>query len=250
MQSLSVIIPAYNEEKNILTGRLAEVVAWLETYPAPSELIVVDDGSTDATARLAGSVAERLIAIPHSGKATALMTGMMAAVHDLILFTDMDLATPIAEATRLLTALDKSADIAIGSRGLLRRHAPLGRYILSLGHIILRRLILRLSLIDTQCGFKACKRQVALEILNRLNVYRPGVMKTVIGPRVNSGFDTEFIFTAFHLGYKIVEVPVQWNYKRARRAILFMESYWGLRDLIYIAREYLKGKYSRSQRSD
>ncbi len=247
MHGLSIIIPAYNEQENIQAGRLAEVTDWLKTYPGPTELIVIDDGSVDDTVRLARSVAGRVISISHSGKAAALMAGMTAAVHDSILFSDMDQATPITEAAKLLTILEESADIVVGSRGLLRQHAPLSRYILSLGHIFFRRLLLRLSFIDTQCGFKACKRQAASEILNHLKVYNSETRIPISGSRVNSGFDAEFLLVGFYRGFRIAEVPVQWNYQRTRRTNLFMEAWFGIQDLFAIAWQDLKGNYSREQ---
>jgi dolichyl-phosphate beta-glucosyltransferase len=250
MPGISVIIPAFNEQENIQAGRLAEVAGWLKTYRGAAELIVVDDGSADATVTLAGSIAGRVISIPHSGKAAALMAGMAAAVYDHILFLDMDQATPITEADKILTVLEKSADVVMGGRGLLRKHAPLSRYILSLGHVFFRRLLLRLSFLDTQCGFKACTRQAAREILEHLIVYNPGTMAPVRGSRVNSGFDTEFLFVAFRIGFRIAEVPVQWNYQRARRINLFREAWYGLQDLFAIAWQNMKGNYTQKKVPD
>jgi len=249
MHSLSIIVPAYNEQDNIEAGKLEEIASWLRTYPAPVELIVVDDGSGDNTIKLAESTATRAISIPHSGKAAALMKGMMTAVHDHILFCDLDQATPISEAAKLLPFLEQSADIVIGSRGLHRQHAPVSRYILSLGHTLLRRLMLRLSIRDTQCGFKACKRKAALEILDHLKIYDPKSRQPVKGSRVNSGFDVEFLLVGFHLGYTIIEVPVKWNYQRTRCTNLFREVYGGWRDLISIARENFNGNYRRNKKA-
>src|SRR5512136_303558 len=103
MPGISIVIPAYNEQENIQAGRLTEVAAWVRTYPAAAEMIVVEEGSVDATVALAGSIAGRVISIPHSGKAAALMTGLAAAVHEHILFLDMDQATPISEAGKILS---------------------------------------------------------------------------------------------------------------------------------------------------
>jgi len=242
---ISIIIPAYNEQENIQAGRLSEVAGWLKTCPAAAELIVVDDGSTDATVTLAGSIAGRVISIPHSGKAAALLTGMMAAAHDHILFLDMDQATPITEADKILKVLEKSADIVVGSRGLLRRHAPLSRYVLSVGHVFFRHLLLGLSFLDTQCGFKACSRKAAREIMGHLIIYNPATIAPVKGSRVNSGFDTEFLLVGFRRGCRIAEVPVQWNYQRTRRTNLFSEAWYGLHDLFAIAWQNMRGNYTQ-----
>jgi glycosyltransferase involved in cell wall biosynthesis len=215
----------------------------LKTYPAAGELIVVNDGSTDATVTLAGSIAGRVISIPHSGKAAALMAGMTAALHDHIIFLDMDQATPITEADKLLKVLEKSVDIVVGSRVLLRRHAPLSRYVLSVGHVFFRRLLLSLSFLDTQCGFKACTRQAAREIMSHLIIYNPATMTPVKGSRVNSGFDAEFLLVGFCRGFRIAEVPVHWNYQQTRRTNLFREACYGLQDLFAIAWQKMRGNY-------
>jgi dolichyl-phosphate beta-glucosyltransferase len=178
------------------------------------------------------------------------MTGMAAARYDIILFCDLDQATPIMEAYAMIDALEKSAaDIAIGSRRLARRHAPWHRYLLSIGHVVLRKLLLGLSIIDTQCGFKVCRNPVARDILKRLLVYNPGYPKKPKGPRVNSGFDTEFLLAGQRSGYKIIEVPVQWNYQRTRKMNLYSECWWGMIDLLRISLNQLRGKYSGSKSS-
>ena len=90
MSDLSIVIPAYNEAQAIAAGKLARVTAWLATQPYTTELLVVNDGSNDATAELAQALATRVITIPHQGKAAAIMAGIKAAQGELILFTDMD----------------------------------------------------------------------------------------------------------------------------------------------------------------
>src|SRR5215510_10031942 len=117
MTYLSVVIPAYNEASALRAGKLERLRSWLEAQLMESELIVVDDGSMDETAELAKQVADRTICIPHSGKAAAIVSGIGQAVGEVILFSDMDQATTITEAPRLLEAIRQSADVAIGSRG-------------------------------------------------------------------------------------------------------------------------------------
>ena len=243
MTDLSVIIPAYNEAAALRAGKLARVVEWRAAQPLSVELLVVDDGSPDETSELAGAIADRVLRIPHAGKAAAIAAGMRAAQGDIVLFSDMDQATPIAEAPRLLATVASTGGLAIGSRGLVRRGAPLGRYVLSWGQVALRWLLIGLYLADTQCGFKAMPRAAALEILSRLRLYNPDRMGTLRGPSVTSGFDVEFLFVAHRLGYQIREVPVAWSYQATRRVNLTRDAWRGLRDLLRILRAAGQGQY-------
>ncbi len=118
--SLSLIIPAYNEATRI-AGTIREAVAWLTGQPFATELIVVDDGSDDATADLAERALSqvgrgRLLRIAHGGKAAAVRAGMLAATCEQIAFSDADLATPLPYLAELRAALAAGCDIAIGSR--------------------------------------------------------------------------------------------------------------------------------------
>src|SRR5512139_3350523 len=121
MTDLSVIIPAYNEAAALRAGKLARVVEWCGRQAASVELLVVDDGSRDETAELAALQADRVLSIPHAGKAAAIVAGMRAAQGEIVLFSDMDQATPITEAAKLLEVVEHTQGLAIGSRGLARR---------------------------------------------------------------------------------------------------------------------------------
>ncbi len=251
MAYLSIVIPAYNEASALKAGKLGQVSTWLATQSKMAELIVVDDGSTDATAELAQPLADRVIRIPHSGKAAAIVAGIMESAAEIVLFTDMDQATPIAEAPKLLACLSssageaESAEVAIGSRGLVRPGAPLARNLLSWGQIALRNTLLGLKITDTQCGFKAMKRVAALEILDHLNLYHPNRRATIQGPSVTSGFDVEFLFVAQRLGYRVAEVPVQWNYQETRRVRVIKDAIRGIGDLVNIWLADWRGKYPK-----
>lgn len=244
---ISIVIPAYNEEAAIRAGKLANVSAWLKSQHWESELIVVDDQSRDATAKLAGEVASRVIQISHAGKAAAVIAGIRAAQGEWVLFTDMDQATPIDEAAQLFASLEQGWDVAAGSRGIVRAGAPAWRYLLSWGQVGLKSLLLGIRMIDTQCGFKAFNRSVALDVINHLVVYAPHRLGTVHGPSVTSGFDVEFIYVAQRLGYKIREVPVRWNYQRSRRVNLLRDAFRGLRDLFSIVSARIGRKYPRGK---
>jgi hypothetical protein len=171
------------------------------------------------------------------------MAGIRAAQGQWVLFSDMDQATPISEAPRLLEVLESGVDIAAGSRGLLRKGAPPGRYLLSWGQIVLKSALLGLLMVDTQCGFKAFRREAALRVIDRLVIYAPNRLGAVRGPSVSSGFDVEFLFVARRLGYCIREVPVAWNYQQTRRVNLVHDSRRGLCDLFGIVLARIQGKY-------
>lgn len=249
MQKVSVIIPAFNEANALRQGKLQRVAAWLETQPYPTELIVVDDGSSDETYALAQATGVRTLRIEHAGKAAAIIAGIHAASGDIILFTDMDQATPISEAPLLLERLFRTPGIAIGSRGMARKGAPLGRYILSYGQVLVRWLLLGLRITDTQCGFKAVQRDAALSILENLRLYHPNRGSKLSGPSVTSGFDVEFLFVGRRLGYPIFEVPVTWNYQDTRRVHLLRDALRGVGDLLRITGARLLGAYPRRVRA-
>lgn len=242
-QPLSIIIPAYNEEAAIRAGKIRQVKAWLAAQPFQSELVVVNDESTDQTRLLAEQDAVRVITIAHAGKAAAVIAGIQAARYDRILFSDMDQATPITEAPKLLSALAEGIDIAAGSRGIVRKGAPLGRYVLSWGQVFLKSFLLGLRVTDTQCGFKAFTRTAALDIIEHLVVYDPKRLGTIHGPSVTSGFDVEFLLVGQRLGYQTREIPVHWNYQQTRRVNLVRDARRGLRDLFGIVAARWTGQY-------
>jgi dolichyl-phosphate beta-glucosyltransferase len=246
---LSIVIPAYNEAEAIRAGKLARVTEWLADQDYASELIVVDDGSQDETTALAQAEGVRVERIQHAGKAAAIVAGIKAARGEIVLFTDMDQATPIVEASRLLHSIETKSNVAIGSRGLVRAGAPVGRYILSWGQILLRYILLGVRITDTQCGFKAFTRPAALEVLQHLKVYHPNRQGAIQGPSVTSGFDVEFLFIANRLGHRICEVPVQWNYQDTRRVRLVRDAFRGMRDLVRIAWVRLLRQYPRRRKN-
>lgn len=241
--ALSVVIPAYNEGSAIEAGVLEVVRAWLEARPFPTELIVADDGSTDDTIPLALHTADRVLELPHSGKAAALCAGVRDARGEIVLLSDMDLATPIEDGSFLLEAIRAGADVAIGSRGLSRPGAPPQRYILSLGQMLLSRVLLGLPFSDTQCGFKAWRRQDLLTVLDQLVVYAPDRPDSLKGAGVTSGFDVECLLVARRLGMDIRETPVSWKHMASRRVRPATEAWRGARDLFRIVAARRAGLY-------
>lgn len=246
---LSVVIPCYNEEQNIRLGALDKVALYMKKQKVKWEVLVVDDGSTDATKQLIKKFTEEnphfeLIANKHQGKAGTVVTGMLMAKGEEILFTDLDQATPIDQIEKLLPWLSQGFDIVIGSRKNRREGAPLLRKLMGPGFMLVRNLVLGLKGIeDTQCGFKLFKREVARDIFTRLRLY--GSQKHVSGPRVTAGFDVEVLFVASKLGYKIKEVPVEWHYVDTRRVSPLQDSWDALVDMIRIRLNSLNGMYSK-----
>ncbi len=210
---LSVIIPCWNEEKNLEAGVLDEVCQYLVRQSYPWEVIVVDDGSTDRSRSLVeGFVQERvgfsLFDIPHGGKPAAVWKGIQEAAGEIVLFTDMDQSTPIHELAKLLPWYEQGFDVVIGSRGILREGTSLVRKAGSFVFLALRRVFLLRDIHDTQCGFKSCRREAALETFPRLQYFQQG--KKPAGWKV-SAYDVELLFLLEKAGYRIQEVVVSWQ---------------------------------------
>ncbi len=242
---LSIIIPAYNEERNIRRGNLQEVYDYLSKQDYSWEVLIVDDGSTDKTASLSASFVKKhngfkVLNEPHRGKGGTVIAGMLAAQGELALFMDMDQATPIAEIEKFWPKFEKGYDIVIGSRSG-RKGAPIIRKLMAYGFSLLRTIILRLPYKDTQCGFKAFRRESAQEIFKRLKVFNEKI--EVSGAAVTAGFDLEVLYIARKLGLKIAEVEVEWHHQHTERINPIKDSWEGLRDLLRVRLNALLGKY-------
>jgi len=203
-RSISIIIPAYNEEKR-LPATLRTVKTYLDaTSWEFAEIVVVDDGSRDGTAELARSAGARVLRNPgNRGKGYSVRHGMLDARGDWSLFSDADLSTPIEELEKLWTAMERSqAQAVIGSRDLDRSligvRQPVFREFSGRVFNLVMRTVTGLPFRDTQCGFKLFETAAAREIFRRLRVER-------------FGFDVEVLYIARRLGYRAVEVPVRWN---------------------------------------
>jgi len=157
----------------------------------------------------------------------------------------MDQATPISETAKLLTWYDTGFDVVIGSRGTYRRNAPWWRKVMSRSQIVLRNVILGFKdITDTQCGFKSFRGSAVGPILDHLHLYNLSQQEQVEGATVTAGFDVEMLFVAQKLGYKVKEVPVDWDYRHSRRVNLLKDSLRGVRELIEIRAADMKGAYS------
>ncbi len=203
-RSISIIIPAYNEEKR-LPGTLQRVRDYLKaTHWDFSEIIVVDDGSRDGTVRVAADAGARVLCNPgNRGKGYTVRHGILEARGAWLLFSDADLSTPIAELEKLWNAAQREgAQAAIGSRALDRSligvHQPFFRETMGRFFNLAMRLVTGLPFRDTQCGFKLFAGAAAREIFSRQRLD-------------GFGFDVEVLYIALKLGYHTVEVPVKWN---------------------------------------
>ncbi len=246
---LSVIIPCYNEETNIRNGVLHVVAEYLDKQPYDKEVIIVDDGSEDKSVELAEKFIKtskvpymRVLKNPHGGKAATVITGMLAGKGDIVMFTDMDQATPIVEIEKLRPYFDQDYDIVFGSRAGRREGAPLTRKILSTGHMILKNIIVNVNFKDTQCGFKAFRRDKIQALVDKMKIH--GKMHAVKGGMVASGFDLELLFVAKKLGYKIKEVPVEWHYVGTKRVNAIKDSWRGVKDMINLRLNDIRGLYN------
>lgn len=204
---LSVIIPAYNEEKR-LTRTLEEIDKYLRTQTYDYEIIVVNSGSTDRTAEIVKEKQKamknlNLLEVENRGKGYAVKQGMLKAQGKFRLFTDADNSTSIDQVEKMWSWFEKGYDLVIGSRDMkgavLDPPQPCYRRLLGLGFRFLAHLICGTwGILDTQCGFKCFREKAGKDIFSK--------------SKVNGfSFDVEVIMLAKRLGYKIKEIPIHWK---------------------------------------
>ena len=241
LASISIVIPAYNEERR-LPATLRSILEYLRTRDwAPWEIVVVNDGSKDATAAVAARFAAehagvRVLENPgNRGKGYSVRHGMLEAQGDWALFTDADLSAPIEELDKMIAAARASgASVAIGSRAVDRRLIAVRQSLFreTAGRIfnLLMRAVTGLPFADTQCGFKLFERNAAQQVFRRQRIER-------------WGFDAEVLFIAQKFGYKIVEVPVRWSHAEGTKVSMFGDSVNMFLDLLRIRRNQVRGLY-------
>lgn len=248
---VSVVIPAYNEERR-LPQTLIRVYDYLASQNYPSEILVVDDGSTDSTTRVVETFARqhpsvRLIKNDHRGKGYTVRTGMLAAHGHIVLFSDADLSTPIEDLEKLLPWFERGYDIVIGSRegvGAQRIKEPFYRHLMGrVFNFVVQFLTVR-GIEDTQCGFKAFRDEVAQDIFSRMLLYGDNA-KRVRGGMVTA-FDVEALFIGYKSGYRIKEVPVQWRYGTETKVNPLKDSYRNFRDVVLVRWNDLRGLYNHA----
>jgi len=236
--SLSIIIPAYNEEDR-LGPTFERLRAWMNERARDIQVLVVDDGSTDGTADLVSSVAksdDRISLVSNGenrGKGYSVGNGVSKATGELILFSDADLSTPLGEFDRLESAIEGHA-IAIGSRALpdsrLEKRQPLYREMMGRTFNLFVQAMVFPGIRDTQCGFKLFRREAAQATFGRRKID-------------GFAFDVEILFIARRLGYSVAEVPVLWINDEASRVDPIRHSAQMFRDIMRIRRLHkdLKG---------
>jgi dolichyl-phosphate beta-glucosyltransferase len=241
---LSIVIPAFNEERRLprALGLLADYFAAKKANAGEIEILVVDDGSADGTARIAEEWARRMPWIRlisngvNHGKGYSVRHGMLEARGRIALFTDADLSSPIEESEKLLAAIRDGNEVAIGSRALDRSLIAVRQARLrELAGIIfngLVRLFTNLPFHDTQCGFKAFVREPSRIVFEQARIE-------------GFGFDPEILFLAQRHGLRAAEVAVRWAHDPASKVHVIFDSLRMFGDLIYIRWNWLLGRYPK-----
>jgi len=235
---ISVVIPAYNEEKR-LGGTLGRILSYMAEAGHDYEVVVVDDGSRDGTAAVAESFSGRgvrtLRTPGNRGKGHAVRRGMLEAGKSLVLFSDADLSTPIEELEKLAApVLAGRAQIAFGSRSVagsvIEVSQPVSRVAMGKVFNLLVRMIALRGFHDTQCGFKLFTRDAAREVFRRQRLD-------------GFGFDVEILAIARGLGFRIAEVPVRWINSAETRVQAVRDSSRMFLDLFRIRWNGALGRY-------
>ena len=240
----SIVIPAYNEEIRI-EATLDRVLEYVYAQKWDAEILVVNDGSRDATRDiiLRYAAAHPMLRLVDNsgnhGKGFSVRNGVLHSKGELIVFTDADMASPIEESEKLLAALERGADVAIGSRwldsSLQTRKQPFYRRVLGRVFNLALRVILGMNYRDTQCGFKAFRRTAAqvifpLQIIERW------------------GFDPEIVFLALRLGFRVDEVAVKWAHQENTKINPIQDGFRMFTELLKIRWYALTGRYGAAKR--
>jgi glycosyltransferase involved in cell wall biosynthesis len=237
---LSIIVPSFNEELR-LPSSLQRIAAYVNSSRRSTEVLVVDDGSTDRTAEVAALFADRIANLrvlkngENRGKGYSVRHGMIEAQGKYVLFTDADLSAPIEEADKLLAALPQY-DVAIGSRAMNRQlievHESPFREFAGIVFNRIVRIVLWLPFVDTQCGFKAFRRERCRIIFEQQRIER-------------FGFDPELLYLARHHGLKSTEIPVRWSHSPATKINMLRDSIQMFVDVFTIRWNSILGRYRR-----
>jgi glycosyltransferase involved in cell wall biosynthesis len=238
LPKLSIVIPAFNEEKR-LPATLERIASYINESGRATEVIVVDDGSADGTIGVAESFHETISDLRvilngrNRGKGYSVRHGFMESRGEIVLFTDADLSAPIEETDKLLAKMDEY-DVAIGSRAVNRElievHESKFREFAGIIFNRIVRLILRLPFVDTQCGFKAFRREKCRIIFEQQTIER-------------FGFDPELLYLARHLGLRTAEVAVRWAHSPATKVNMLRDSVQMFLDVVIIRWNSMRGRY-------
>jgi glycosyltransferase involved in cell wall biosynthesis len=226
----SLIIPAYNESTRI-RPTLDKILQYVDEQNWDADVVVVDDGSRDDTAAIVRDYGRRHSQVRlvengrNRGKGFSVRNGMLHAQGDICLLTDADLSSPISESQKLFAAIHEGADIAIGSRWLRAElqteRQPVYRQLFGRIFNTLLRIVLGLKFKDTQCGFKAFRREAAQQIFPLQKIER-------------WGFDPEILFLARQFGFRVAEVPVLWAHSAGTRLHPFRDGFFMALEILRI----------------
>lgn len=239
MVELSVVVPAYEEEKR-LPAAFDEMLPYLRKFPGEWELLIVDDGSKDGTAALVEAWSKkepriRLVRLPENkGKGAAVREGMLAAEGAWRLFRDADSSTEMAELDKFLPIARAGADAVIASRrvetaSIARRQKPL-RELMGKGFTMLCRILLVWEIRDYTCGFKLFSAKASKEIFSRQTLNR-------------WAFDAEILYLAKNLGYKIVQQPVTWKDEEGSKVRMLKDAIRSFVEILQVLATSWSGGY-------
>lgn len=237
---LSLIIPAYNEGQR-LPQTLPQVIEFIGNQSFESEIVIVDNNSSDDTQAIAARFAAEnpcivLLSEPVQGKGAAVKTGMISASGEYLFMADADLSMPVDEVSKFLPPNLSGYDVAIASRevqGAVRYNEPGYRHLMGRVFNYVVKILAVPGFQDTQAGFKCFRREVALDILKR---------QTING----WAFDVELLFIARRLGYDIVEIPINWYYRANSRINPLGDAVKMFREVLKIRINGWRGVYNSS----
>lgn len=235
--ALSLVIPAYNEQAR-LPFTLSEIEAFVCRERLDCEVIVVDNGSHDATSVVVQQAAIkftglRLLRTDRRGKGLAVRTGVLAAKGDVVIFADADLSWSVEDTQRFLALTNDGTPVVIGSReglGARRMGEPSYRHLMGR---IFNRVVQALAvpgIEDSQCGFKAFSREAARDVFGRQRID-------------GFGFDVEVLYLARRLGYAIRVVPLHWEHKENSRVAPIRDTLLMLSDVVRVRQNAWRGVY-------
>jgi len=235
---LSVVLPALNEQAR-LPYTLSEIERYICQERIDAEVIVVDNGSDDATSVVVQQAASRfprlrLLRTDRRGKGLAVRTGVLAALGDVVIFADADLSWSVEDLSRFMSLVDpKNAPVVIGSRegiGSRRVDEPWYRHVMGrVFNRVVQTLVVP-DIEDSQCGFKAFDHAAANAIFRRQSIN-------------GFGFDVEVLYLARWLGYPVQVVPLRWEHKQNSRVAPVRDTLMMLRDVLRVRQRAWRGGY-------
>ncbi len=233
---ISIVVPAYNEALRIGSS-IEGILGFINAHQIAAEIILVDDGSVDDTAKIASDFPLRIVRNrSNRGKGYSVQRGVLESKGTWVLFTDADLSAPIEELDRLLEVGEEGADVVIGSRAVDRSkiavHQSRFRELGGIFFNLMVRLILGLPIQDTQCGFKLFRREEMSPIFRSQTIH-------------GFGFDPEILFIAKRQGMTIREVPVSWSHDAGSKVSFLSDGLEMFLDLARIRWNALRGKYGK-----